>query len=57
MKIIKVLQLLIPKIVKVTEETIIGEEGCLSFPLLYLKVKRSYGLVVECLDSTQKSVH
>lgn len=43
-----------PKIVKVTEETIIGEEGCLSFPLLYLKVKRPYGLVVECLDSNAK---
>ena len=40
MKIIKVLQLLIPKIVKVTEETIIGEEGCLSFSITILKGKK-----------------
>ena len=31
-----------------------GEEGCLSFPLLYFKVKRPVGLVTECLDSTGK---
>jgi peptide deformylase len=43
-----------PKITHVTEETIIGEEGCLSFPLLYIKVKRPYGLIIECLDSKQK---
>ena len=43
-----------PKITHVTEETIIGEEGCLSFPLLYFKVKRPYGLIIECLDSKQK---
>jgi peptide deformylase len=43
-----------PKIKAVTNETIVGEEGCLSFPLLYLKVKRPYGLITECLDSTGK---
>ena len=43
-----------PKITHVTEQHIIGEEGCLSFPFLYLKVKRPYGLVIECLDINQK---
>ena len=43
-----------PKITHVTEETILGEEGCLSFPFLYFKVKRPYGLIIECLDSKQK---
>ena len=43
-----------PKIVAVSDEMIEGEEGCLSFPLLYFKVKRPVGLVTECLDSTGK---
>jgi len=43
-----------PKITAVSEEMIEGEEGCLSFPLLYLKVKRPFGLVTECLDSSGK---
>ena len=43
-----------PKITAVSEEMIEGEEGCLSFPLLYFKVKRPVGLVTECLDSSGK---
>ncbi len=43
-----------PKITHVTEETIIGEEGCLSFPFLYIKVKRPAGLIIDCFDSKQK---
>ena len=43
-----------PKITHATQETIIGEEGCLSFPFLYIKVKRPAGLIIECLDSKQK---
>ena len=41
-----------PKITAVSEEMVEGEEGCLSFPLLYFKVKRPIGLVTECLDSS-----
>ena len=43
-----------PKITAVSEEMVEGEEGCLSFPLLYFKVKRPIGLVTECLDSSGK---
>jgi len=43
-----------PKIEKVSEQTVLGEEGCLSFPLLYFKVKRAEALVASFLDSTGK---
>ena len=43
-----------PKITHVTDTTVIGEEGCLSFPFLYIKVKRPAGLIVECFDSKQQ---
>ena len=43
-----------PKITAVSEEVVEGEEGCLSFPLLYVKVKRPTGLVTEYLDITGK---
>ena len=43
-----------PKITHVTDTTVIGEEGCLSFPFLYIKVKRPAGLIVECFDSKEK---
>ena len=33
---------------------IIGEEGCLSFPFLYIKIKRPAGVIVECFDSKQQ---
>ena len=36
----KYLQLFISKITALSEEMVEGEEGCLSFPLLYFKVKR-----------------
>ena len=43
-----------PKITAVSQETVLGEEGCLSFPLLFFKVKRPTGMVIECLDSSRK---
>lgn len=43
-----------PKIEKVSEQTIIGEEGCLSFPGLFFKVKRAVALVAKFLDSSGK---
>ena len=51
------LQILInPKIVKKTKETEIAEEGCLSFPGLWLKVKRWKGVEIEALDQDGKKV-
>ena len=43
-----------PEIVKESEEMIKMTEGCLSFPLLFFKVKRPTGMVIECLDSSGK---
>jgi len=43
-----------PKITAVSQDTVLGEEGCLSFPLLFFKVKRPTGMVIEYLDSTNK---
>lgn len=43
-----------PVITAVSQETVLGEEGCLSFPLLFFKVKRPTGMVIECLDSSGK---
>ena len=43
-----------PKITHVTDTMIIGEEGCLCFPYLYIKIKRPTGLIIECLDINQK---
>jgi peptide deformylase len=39
-----------PKIVAVSEETVAGEEGCLSFPGLYLPVKRPQSVMLQYLD-------
>lgn len=39
-----------PKIIKKSRETIIDEEGCLSFPGLFLKIKRARETEIEALD-------
>lgn len=39
-----------PKIIAVSEELEQGEEGCLSFPNLYINVKRPFHVVAEFLD-------
>lgn len=39
-----------PKIIKKSKETEIGEEGCLSFPGLFLKVKRAKEAEVEAIN-------
>ena len=39
-----------PEITAVSQDTVLGEEGCLSFPLLFFKVKRPTGMVIECVD-------
>jgi len=45
-----------PKILKKTRETEIMEEGCLSFPGLFLKIKRAKGVEIEALDGTGEKV-
>jgi len=39
-----------PKIIRKSRETEIGEEGCLSFPGLFLKIKRAKEVIVEALN-------
>jgi peptide deformylase len=43
-----------PRIEAVSEQTVLGEEGCLSFPGLFFKVKRAEALVAKFLDSNGK---
>lgn len=43
-----------PRIEAVSEQTVLGEEGCLSFPGLFFKVKRAVALVAKFLDSSGK---
>ena len=45
-----------PKIIKKSKETEIGEEGCLSFPGLFLKIKRAKELEIEALDIEGKKI-
>lgn len=39
-----------PKIIKKSKEAVIEEEGCLSFPGLFLKIKRAKEIEVEALN-------
>lgn len=41
-----------PVILETNEEKVVGEEGCLSFPDLWLKVERSTSLIAKYLDNT-----
>jgi len=45
-----------PKITKRSKETEIMEEGCLSFPGLWLKIKRAKSAEVEALDKNGKEI-
>jgi len=45
-----------PKIIKKTKETEVAEEGCLSFPGLWLKVKRAKGVEIEVLDQNGEKI-
>ena len=45
-----------PKITKKTKETEVMEEGCLSFPGVWLKIKRPLGIEVEAIDKDGKKV-
>ena len=46
-----------PKIIKKSRETIIEEEGCLSFPGLFLKVKRAKEVEIEALNENGEKIH
>ncbi len=45
-----------PKIIKKTKENEIEEEGCLSFPGLFLKIKRAKGIEVEALNENGEKI-
>lgn len=45
-----------PKIIKKTRETEVMEEGCLSFPGIWLKIKRARGVEVAALDKDGKKI-
>ena len=45
-----------PKIIKKTKETEIMEEGCLSFPGLFLEIKRWKGVEIEALDGNGNKI-
>lgn len=45
-----------PEIIKRSKETIIDEEGCLSFPGLFLKIKRAKEVEVEALGKEGEKV-
>ncbi len=45
-----------PEIIYASKETIIDEEGCLSFPDIFGNVSRSYKVKVKALDETGKEV-
>ncbi len=46
-----------PKIIKKSKETVIDEEGCLSFPGLFLKIKRAKEVEVEALSEKGEKIH
>ena len=45
-----------PKICKMSKEADIMEEGCLSFPGLWLKIKRAKKVEIEALDETGEKI-
>lgn len=52
----RILGLVNPKIIKKSSETEIDEEGCLSFPGIFLKIKRAKEMEVEGLDISGKKI-
>ena len=52
----QILSLINPKIIKKSKDEIVGEEGCLSFPGIFLKIKRAKEVEVEGLDIRGKKI-
>lgn len=53
----RILGLINPKIKKKSKEKEINTEGCLSFPGIFLEIKRAKEVVVEALDYNGKKIH
>lgn len=45
-----------PKIIKMSQDKILEEEGCLSFPGLFLKIKRAKIVEIEALDAEGNTI-
>ncbi len=46
-----------PKIIQKSKEIVIDEEGCLSFPELFLKIKRAKWVEIEALNENGEKIH
>jgi len=46
-----------PKIIRKSRKTIIDEEGCLSFPGLFLKIKRAKEVEIEALNENGEKIY
>lgn len=44
-----------PKLLEINGEEVLGEEGCLSFPNLFISVKRPQEITVEYVDKNQNT--
>ena len=53
----RIFEMINPKIIKKSKETEIGEEGCLSFPRVFLKIKRAKEIEVEGLDIKGRKIN
>lgn len=52
----RILALVNPKIIKKSSETEVNEEGCLSFPGIFLEIKRAKEVEIEGLDIKGKKI-
>jgi peptide deformylase len=52
----EVLVLINPEIIRKSRETEIGEEGCLSFPGVFLKIRRAKEVEVESMNMDGKTI-
>ena len=52
----RILVLVNPKILKKSKEIEMGEEGCLSFPDIFLKIKRAQKIEIDGLDINGKKI-
>ena len=53
----RIFEMINPKIIKRSKETAVGEEGCLSFPGIFLKIKRAKEVEVEGLDIKGRKIN
>jgi len=53
----RILEIINPKIIKKSKESEIEEEGCLSFPGIFLKIKRAKEIEVEGMDIKGRKIN